>query len=89
VLDSEIRVWQRFDHKNFVKIFELFSDVDKNEMYLIMQYCDLGPLATWDAKDKKFVRNEKAYERALEAGEFKYLDGDYSDLEKAAKHIFR
>eukprot|EP00349_Pseudokeronopsis_sp_Brazil_P005936 CAMPEP_0202963516 /NCGR_PEP_ID=MMETSP1396-20130829/7513_1 /ASSEMBLY_ACC=CAM_ASM_000872 /TAXON_ID= /ORGANISM="Pseudokeronopsis sp., Strain Brazil" /LENGTH=54 /DNA_ID=CAMNT_0049684789 /DNA_START=472 /DNA_END=636 /DNA_ORIENTATION=+ len=54
-----------------------------------MQYCDLGPLATWDAKDKKFVRNEKAYERALEAGEFKYLDGDYSDLEKAAKHIFR
>lgn len=33
---NEIRLWEKLDHKNIVKIFELFDDNDYPEMFLIM-----------------------------------------------------
>jgi serine/threonine protein kinase len=86
---NEIRLWEKLDHKNIVKIFELFDDHECPDMYLIMQYADLGQLAKWNSSFNTFERNEVIYQKAVEAGEMKYLDGGYSDAEIAAKHIFR
>ena len=86
---NEVRIWEKLDDKNVVKIFELFDDVDHHNMYLVMQFCDLGQLAFWNEEKKEFTRNEKIYQNALEAAEMKYFDDDYSEVEKVAKHIFR
>ena len=90
-MQNEIKVWEKLDHENVVKIFELIDDdSDKNsDMYLIMQYSDLGELAKWDNNAKVFIRNEKIYQKAFEAGEMKYLEDGLSDIETASKYIFR
>lgn len=58
-------------------------------MYLIMQYADCGTIMSWDENLKSFKRSKKVYERGWEEAEFKYMEQDYSEIEKVTKFIFR
>ncbi len=56
LIQNEIKLWQRCEHDNVVKIFEFFDDgrsirLDRDakmDIYLLMQYADYGTLMSWD-----------------------------------------
>ena len=86
---NEIALWERVDCAQVCKIFELLDDFDSDNMYLIMQYSDLGQLSTWNSSKKCFERNKEIERLASDAAEMKYFDVTYPQIEKTAKHIFR
>ncbi len=51
-ISNEIKILSRLDHPNIMKIYEFFED--KNNFYIITEYCDEGDLASKMDKEGKF-----------------------------------
>jgi serine/threonine protein kinase len=60
LLETELPLWGLADHPNVVKAFTLFQTEDCDSMYLMMQYADLGSIASYD--NNKFIINPKVYD---------------------------
>lgn len=71
---NEIKIWERMDHKNIVKIFELLDDRDQDFMYLVMIFCDYGQIMKFNEKSQEFEVNQKIWEHAWSEAEMKYFD---------------
>ena len=58
-LKNETKVWGKLDHKNVVKVFMLYDNMDIDTMYLLMQKADAGQLADIDESTHLFKFNPK------------------------------
>ncbi|KRX08302.1 Rab-GTPase-TBC domain [Pseudocohnilembus persalinus] len=66
-LRQELDIYQYLNHKNICKLFEILIDEDElsdfpDQIFLIMQYCNLGEIMEWQSNDLQFVRNQKIME---------------------------
>jgi len=41
-LEREIKLLQRLNHKNVIRLFEVIHNTEKQKMYLILEYCVSG-----------------------------------------------
>ena len=87
---SEINVWAKANHPNIVKLYELIEVEDHDYLYLVIEFCDLGQISTWDSDEQLYKRNKAIVEFITE----NYLTGvefedDNDKIEKVAKVIFK
>lgn len=55
-----------------------------------MEYCDYGPLMSWNEGEKRYIRNERIYNRVKELlDESPQLTSGYSETEEVARWLFR
>ena len=45
---NEIEIWAQINNKNAITLHEIIDDYSSDNLYLIMEYADLGQLADWD-----------------------------------------
>ena len=87
---NEVEVWNKINHENFIKIFELIDSEDHDYLYIILELADLGQLASWDYKKELYILNEGIFTSILthlkDTGSYK--EGE-RDVEQVAKYIFR
>ena len=43
-IHEEIKIWERVNNPNVVKIFELFDDPTNNDIYLLMECAEYGQI---------------------------------------------
>lgn len=43
---SEVAVMKRLTHRNVVRLYEVIDDPDSDMIYLVQEYCELGPIFT-------------------------------------------
>ena len=81
---NEIEVWTKCIHPSIVRIYEMIDADDHDYLYIIMELAELGQLATWDAKELKYIRNAKIVKQVGEILEDpeKYLPEPGSKLAK-------
>ena len=90
-IKEEIAVWERVAHPNIIKIFELYDDIEKPEMYLLMERAQYGQIqGASGAKPGELVcRKKEIYDIAIKKGKTIWPDqSGCSDVENAAKWIF-
>jgi serine/threonine protein kinase len=54
---NEIDVWTKCLHPSITRIYEMIDSDTHDYLYIIMELAELGQLATWDCKIKKYIRN--------------------------------
>jgi len=59
---DEIDNWSRISNPNIVKLYEFIDDPKHDNIYLVMDLCDLGQISNWDNTSKRYVRNTKVVE---------------------------
>ena len=42
------------DHENVAKTYEILEDKEENKIYIVMEYCEKGDIATWNHKQSRF-----------------------------------
>ena len=59
---DEVEFWGKLKHDNIVKVFiwhEDYSPEPHDRMYLMMQYADMGEVASWSETEKRYVTNQR------------------------------
>lgn len=51
---EEIEIMKLTFHPNVVELLGVIDDLDKDLMYLVVEYCECGPLLDWDANKQVF-----------------------------------
>ena len=94
-IKEEIKIWERVNNPNVVKIFELFDDPRINDIYLLMECAEFGQIQS-DQEDGNKVSFEYSQE-VLQIAATKAAriwptrlahDGVDGDIEMAARWIF-
>ena len=76
-LMQEVAIMKKLRHKNIVSLFEVIDDPEEGNLYLVMQYCERGPLLSFDRHGKcEVVEQTKARQY------FKQLVSGLTYLEK-------
>ena len=58
-LEREIRMLRTFDHKNIIKLYEVYKAKDKPYVYLVMEYAECGSLYEYtDGTPSKYDYND-------------------------------
>jgi serine/threonine protein kinase len=70
---GEIEIMKNLYHINVLKLFEVINDDSDDKIYMIIEYCDKGPIMDWDPDFKRFY--------------FPWQDGEVT--EDLLKKIFR
>jgi len=83
---SEIDIWSRVHHQNVVKLFEFIEAKNHDYLYLIIEYCDLGQISSWDFKEETYTRNQSIVDFLSKDKEF---SSESQKLEHVAKSIFK
>lgn len=90
-IQQEIKVWQRADHENVVKIFELYDDIQVPEMYLLMELCKYGQIQV-NVKDQTSETiteyNPEVLSVAIKKGHLIWPHKLTNDIETACRWIF-
>ena len=62
---DEVKIWGKLKHDNLVKCFIWFEDLaqKQNKMFLMMQYADLGQIATYDEPNQQFNISQPIFDR--------------------------
>jgi len=63
---EEIEIMKITYHKNVVELLCVIDDVDKDLMYLVIEYCECGPILDWDANKQVFL--SEVYENKKSGG---------------------
>lgn len=50
----EIAIMKKFHHQNVLNLFEVIDDEDAEKIYIIMDYCEQGPIMEWDVSTRRF-----------------------------------
>lgn len=82
---GEVAIWRQLSHKNVVRLYEVINDSRHENLYLVIELCDLGQVMTWDSEGQHYVANPKV-EAALQTQK---PDLFKRSSEAAAKMIFR
>ena len=59
---DEVEFWGKLKHDNIVKVFiwhEDYSEEPHDRMYLMMQYADMGEVASYSETEKKYIANQR------------------------------
>lgn len=73
-----------------IKIFDLYDEKEKDNLYLLMQFADYGTLMHQDhSKPCVYVKNERIYQRVLSMVKPPDSQSTNKDLEEVARFIFR
>ena len=96
--EDEVVIWGKLKHDNVVKAFIWMEDFSHEaphpNMYLMMQYADLGEIASWDKVTEKYVPNARMMDlitkKLTEEEEFKQFGvTDCANMhERVTKFIF-
>ena len=94
-IHEEIKIWERVNNQNVVKIFELFDDTSHNDIYLLMECAEYGQIQDDKEQDGsiEFSYNKHLLEIATQKGakiwptRLAHNSAD-GDLEMAARWIF-
>lgn len=93
---DEVEFWGKLKHDNIVKVFiwhEDYSAEPHDKMYLMMQYADMGEIASWKESENKYVANQKIIDyvtrKLTEEEEFKDFGSDCVSMkERVARFLF-
>ena len=58
-IKREISILKNFNHKNIIKIYDIFQDNEK--YYIIMEYCENGELFNYIVENQKLNEKESSY----------------------------
>jgi [calcium/calmodulin-dependent protein kinase] kinase len=81
---GEVAVWRQLCHPNVVRLYEVINDPSHELLYLIIEYCDLGQIMTWNSEEQRYLPSPSV-EAALQALKPELFE---SSGEAAAKMIF-
>lgn len=61
-------MWGKLKHDNLVKCFIWFEDLaqKQNKMFLMMQYADLGQIATYDETTEQFSISKPVFDKVCQ-----------------------
>merc|ERR1712079_839466 len=63
---EEIEIMKLTFHNNVVELLGVIDDLDKDLMYLVLEYCQCGPILDWDPNEQKFLST--VYENKSSSG---------------------
>ena len=80
----------KLDSPNVVKIYEMIQEDNRDELYLVTEFCHFGQIADYENKSESYKRNENLISYLIETV---YKDEEFQTendrIEKAGKHIFK
>ena len=93
---DECEFWGTLKHDNVVKAFIWYEDYTKkhDKMYLMLQFADMGDIASWNEQTKKYTPNQRMVDyltrKLTEEEEFKNygVPDCVSMLERVARFVF-
>ena len=50
----EVAIWKKIRHTNLVTLHEVIDDDEGDKMYMVMDFCDNGPVMDWDPESFTF-----------------------------------
>ena len=50
----EIALMKKFHHQNVLNLFEVIDDEDAEKIYMVMDYCEKGPIMEWEINSRRF-----------------------------------
>lgn len=65
---NEIQIMKQLKHKNIVELLNVHLDIEKNVLYLIMEYCDGSDLSNYTRCEKLSMSEVQDYMRQMRDG---------------------
>ena len=98
-IEDEVTIWGKLSHVNVCKAFSLMEEFKVTDdphpyMYLLMQFADLGEIASWDQATHKYIVNARLIDfltkKLTEEEEFTQfgVDDCANMHERIAKFVF-
>ena len=53
-VEREIAIMKKLTHTNVVRLKDVIYDENTDKLYIMMEYCSIGPLLTWDEDQEIF-----------------------------------
>ncbi|OMJ92467.1 hypothetical protein SteCoe_4809 [Stentor coeruleus] len=50
----EMNLMKKLTHQNVLKLYEIIEDENIDKAYMVMDYCEKGPIMEWNSKSHKF-----------------------------------
>jgi Protein kinase domain len=60
-VQTEIEIWTQLNHPYIAKLYEMIDDDNHDYLYLILEYANMGQIATWNPKLGHYERSEAIY----------------------------
>lgn len=60
-VQTEIEIWTQLNHPYIAKLYEMIDDDNHDYLYLVLEYANMGQIATWNAKLGRYERNEAIF----------------------------
>ena len=60
-VQTEIEIWTQLNHPYIAKLYEMIDDESHDYLYLILEYANMGQIATWNAKLGRYERSEAIF----------------------------
>jgi [calcium/calmodulin-dependent protein kinase] kinase len=54
-VQREIAVMKKLTHTNVLRLYEVIDDEEEDKLYMIMDYCNNGPILDWDSEQGQFI----------------------------------
>ena len=54
---EEINIWKYIEENNVCRLVEVIDDDSHDYLYLVMEYCDLGPLMIYNDVEERYEHN--------------------------------
>ncbi|CAD8092914.1 unnamed protein product [Paramecium primaurelia] len=51
----EIEIHQKLDHPNIIKMHEIYDDDEREKLYVILEYAEMGQILKWESKQEIFT----------------------------------
>lgn len=60
-VQTEIEIWTQLNHPYIAKLYEMIDDESHDYLYLVLEFANMGQIATWNAKMGRYDRNEAVF----------------------------
>ena len=59
-VEKEIAIMKKLVHQNLVCLYEVIDDTEDDQLFMFMEYVELGPVMKCDLETNKFARDSGA-----------------------------